>query len=50
MAALEDALVGAKQDLAGGAGASAFLALKAQRDTLRRAIKTGQIWNADHTA
>ncbi len=50
MAALEDALAGAKQDLAGGSGASAFLALKVERDTLRRAIKTGQIWDADEPA
>ncbi len=50
MAALENALAGAKQDLAGGSGASAFLALKAERDALRRAIKTGQIWNADEPA
>ena len=47
MGALEDALAGAKQDLAGGAGASAFMGLKAQRDALRRAIKTGDIWKAD---
>jgi DNA primase len=47
MGALEDALTGAKQDLAGGAGASALMALKAERDALRRAIKTGQIWEAD---
>jgi DNA primase len=47
MAALEDALTGAKQDLAGGAGASALMALKAERDSLRRAIKTGKIWEPD---
>ncbi|MGI9169782.1 MAG: DNA primase [Caulobacteraceae bacterium] len=47
MAALEDALAGAKRDLAGGVGASAFMALKAERDALRRAIKTGRIWKTD---
>jgi len=45
--ALEDALAGAKQDLAGGSGASALMALKSERDALRRRMKTGQIWQAD---
>jgi DNA primase len=45
--ALEDALAGAKQDLAGGASASAFMTLKSERDALRRRLKTGQIWQAD---
>ncbi len=47
MAALEDALAAAKQDLAGASGASGFMDLKAERDALRRAIKTGQIWTPD---
>ena len=47
VAALEDALSAAKQDLAGGAGASPLIALKAERDALRRAIKTGTIWKSD---
>ena len=47
VAALEDALNVAKQELAHGAGASAFMALKAERDALRRAIKTGSIWTPD---
>ena len=50
MAALEEALTGAKQDLAGGVGADAFKGLKTQRDALRRAIKTGQIWEPDEQA
>ena len=45
--ALERALASAKHDLAGGGGASALMALKADRDTLRRAIKTGTIWTTD---
>jgi DNA primase len=49
MAALEDALTGAKQDLAGGAGASALMALKSERDALRRAIRTGEIWEPDES-
>ena len=36
-----------KQDLAGPSGASVFMTLKAERDALRRAIKTGQIWTPD---
>ena len=47
MAALEEALTAAKQDLAGASGASVFMGLKAERDALRRAIKTGQIWTPD---
>ena len=47
MAALEEALAAAKQDLAGPSGASVLMTLKAERDTLRRAIKTGQIWTPD---
>ncbi|MEO8811380.1 MAG: DNA primase [Caulobacteraceae bacterium] len=47
MAALEEALTAAKQDLAGGAGVSALMDLKTERDALRRAIKTGQVWLPD---
>ena len=47
MAALEEALAAAKQDLAGPSGASVLMTLKAERDILRRAIKTGQIWTPD---
>jgi len=47
VAALEEALAAAKQDLAGTSGASVFMDLKKQRDALRRAIKTGQIWTPD---
>lgn len=50
MAALEEALTAAKQDLAGGVGADTFKGLKTQRDALRRAIKTGQIWEPDEQA
>jgi DNA primase len=47
MAALEESLAAAKQDLAGAASASGFMSLKAERDALRRAIKTGTIWTGD---
>jgi DNA primase len=47
MAALEEALTAAKQSLAGAVGASVFMSLKSERDALRRAIKTGQIWTPD---
>jgi DNA primase len=47
VAALEEALAAAKQGLAGSSGASVFMDLKKQRDALRRAIKTGQIWTPD---
>ena len=47
VAALEDALMIAKQDLAGRAGASTLMALKSERDSLRRAIETGTIWTPD---
>jgi DNA primase len=44
VAALDDALYLAKQELAGGAGAGVFMTLKTERDQLRRAIRTGSIW------
>jgi DNA primase len=47
VAALEEALAAAKQDLAGPSGVSALMDLKKERDALRRAIKTGQIWTPD---
>jgi DNA primase len=47
VAALEEALAAAKQALAGSSGASVLMDLKKQRDALRRAIKTGQIWTPD---
>lgn len=47
VAALEEAIAGAKQDLAGPSGASVLMGLKKERDALRRAIKTGQIWTPD---
>jgi DNA primase len=50
VAALEDALKIAKQDLAGRAGASTLMALKSERDALRRAIETGTIWTPDEAS
>ena len=47
LAALEDALKAAKSDLAQGAGASPLMGLKAERDSLRRALRTGSIWTPD---
>jgi DNA primase len=44
VAALDDALGLAKQDLAEGDGAVVFMALKTERDRLRRTIRTGTIW------
>jgi DNA primase len=45
MSALESALSSAKADLGAEAkDASAFMRLKAERDALRRAIKTGTVW------
>jgi len=48
LAALEDAMDQAKQAMASGAGASdRVIALKTERDALRRALKTGTIWDED---
>ena len=47
LAALEDAMDAAKRELAAGVGADRFIALKTERDSLRRALKTGEIWNED---
>ena len=44
VAALEDALRLAKMNLAGGDSAALLMSLKKERDSLRRAIKTGSIW------
>jgi DNA primase len=44
VAALDDALGLAKLDLAGGESAAVLMALKTERDKLRRAIRTGTIW------
>ena len=44
MMALEDALASAKSEAHLGLDDEAFRRLKAERDALRRAIKTGEIW------
>jgi DNA primase len=44
MAALESALSAAKADASRGLDAGAFRQLKAERDALRRAIKSGTVW------
>lgn len=50
VAALEQALASAKSDAHRGFDASAFARVKAERDALRRAIKTGTIWeDATHS-
>lgn len=46
VAALETALASAKSDAHRAFDTSAFSRLKAERDALRRAIKTGTIWDA----
>jgi len=45
LAALEDAMDQAKQELVTGAGADRVFALKTERDRLRRALKTGTFWS-----
>ena len=47
LAALENAMDQAKQALAAGAGAAQVIALKTERDSLRRALKSGTIWGED---
>jgi DNA primase len=47
LAALEVAMDQAKQALAAGASAEQVIALKTERDSLRRALKTGTIWGED---
>lgn len=44
MAALENAIQAAKSDLVGRAGMAAIERMKAERDGLKRAVKTGTIW------
>jgi len=45
LAALEEAMGAAKQELAAGASAGQVIALKTERDALRRAVKSGTIWS-----
>jgi DNA primase len=47
LAALDEALNLARGDLAGADGWAAHRQLKTERDQLRRAVKTGTIWNED---
>ncbi len=49
VAALEDAIVLAKQGLASGAGSSTLMDLKRERDRLRRAISSRLIWSPIRT-
>jgi DNA primase len=46
-AALDDAIVAAKGNLGGREDMAAFERLKAERDALKRAIRTGTIWTED---
>ena len=50
LAALEDAVNSAKLALGGDGGASALMGLKAERDQLRRAVKSGTIWATHETS
>jgi DNA primase len=47
LAALDDAMDQAKQALGAGAGADRVITLKTERDSLRRALKTGTIFGED---
>jgi DNA primase len=47
LAALEEAMDQAKAALAAGAGADQVIALKTERDSLRRALKSGSIFEED---
>jgi DNA primase len=47
LAALEEAMDQAKAALAAGAGADRVIALKTERDSLRRALKSGSIFEED---
>jgi DNA primase len=47
MAALESALSAAKAEASQGLDAGAFSRLKAERDALRRAIKSGTVWGGE---
>jgi len=47
LAALDNALTLARADLAGAGDWAAHKELKTERDRLRRAVKTGTIWNDD---
>jgi DNA primase len=47
LAALEHDLDAAKVELAAGSGVDRFMALKKERDSLRRALKSGNIWDGD---
>ena len=49
LAALEDAMDHAKQALAAGASAAQVIALKTERDSLRRALKSGTIFEEDRS-
>ena len=50
VAALEQALASAKSEAHLVFDASAFARVKAERDALRRAIKTGTIWDNSSTS
>jgi DNA primase len=49
LAALDDALAAAREDLVAGGDSSAHREFKTERDRLRRAVKTGTIWNDETT-
>jgi hypothetical protein len=47
LAALEEAMDQAKAALAAGSGAEQVISLKTERDSLRRALKSGSIFEED---
>ncbi|HEY1562260.1 MAG TPA: DNA primase [Caulobacteraceae bacterium] len=50
LAALDEALTAAREDLLGGKDSSAHRELKMERDRLKRAIESGSIWQEDPKA
>jgi DNA primase len=45
LVALDEALAAAQEDLVGGRDASAHRSFKIERDRLRRAVESGEIWS-----
>jgi DNA primase len=50
LAALEEALTAARQDLVAGGDSKAHRTVKVERDRLRRAVETGAIWSDEESA
>jgi DNA primase len=50
LAALDDALAAARDNLVAGGDSLAHREFKTERDRLRRTVETGSIWNDDPSA